>query len=75
MDVDYIVRMRKKYFNKDITKEMRDKFMGLPKDQFDTKFLEFLNEIYNDVPKEEQEHIEQMINPPKIKFDLGDEGE
>ena len=75
MDVDYIVRIRKKYFNKDITKEMRNRFMSLSKEQFDTKFMEFLNEIYNDVPKEEQEHINQMINPPKIKFDLGDEKE
>lgn len=73
MDVDYIVRIREKYFNKKITKEMKQRFMGLSQEQFNNKFLEFLNEIYNGVPKEEQYHINQMINPPKYKkFDLGE---
>lgn len=76
MDVDYIVRMREKYFNTKITKEMRERYMNLSQEQFDTKYLEFLGNIYEDVPEEEQKIINGIINPPKYKkIDIGDDEE
>ena len=73
MDIEYIDGMLKKYFNKKVTKEMWRENINLSQEQFDAKYMEFLDKVYNRVPKEEQKLIDGIINPPKIKFDLGDE--
>ena len=32
---------------------------------FETKYLQFLNEVYDKVPSDEQKRIEMIINPNK----------
>lgn len=72
LDVEYITRIRKQYFGQTIDEEKKEIFRNMSKDKFDEKYLTFLNEVYEDVSKEEQERINQIINPPKVKFNLGD---
>lgn len=73
MDIEYIDGILKKYFNKKVTKDMWQENINLSQEEFDIKYMNFLDKVYNRVPKEEQELIDGIINPPKIKFDLGDE--
>lgn len=73
LDVEYITKIRKKYFNQIIGEDKKEIFRKMNKDTFDVKYLQFLNDVYNDVLKEEQERINKIINPAKIKFDLGSE--
>lgn len=73
LDIDYIKHIRKKYFDTDITVDTIQKLKALSENQFYNKYLEFLNNIYDQVPNEEQELINRIINPPKTKkFDIGE---
>lgn len=75
MDISYIDHILKTYFNKKVTKESWQENLNLSQEQFDVKYMEFLDRVYNKVPKEEQKIIDGIINPPKMKFDLGDDEE
>lgn len=74
MDIDYINRILTKYFNKKLTKEQWQDNLKISQEQFDVKYMEFLDKAYNKVLKEEKEIINKIINPPKAKkYDLGDD--
>ena len=76
MDIEYIDNILKKYFNKQLTKEQWKDNLKISQEQFQVKYMEFLDKVYNKLPKEEQELINNIINPPKVKkFDLGDDEE
>lgn len=61
LDVEYIVKKRKKLFEKDTDKAEIKRYKSLSEDIFDNKYLEFVDKIYNLVSKEEQEMIDKII--------------
>lgn len=66
LDIDFIVRKRKALFQKETNAEEIKRYKILSKDIFDSKYLEFLDKIYNLVSKEEKTIIENIINPPHV---------
>lgn len=63
LDIDFIVSIRKKHFDIEISQEMIERFRNMDDELFQVKYLEFLNNVYNDVPPDEQFRINQIINP------------
>lgn len=73
IDVDYMVRMKEKYSKTKVAKETRNKFMNLSQNEFETYYLQFLDNLYKVASDEDKKTIEGIINPPKYKkFDMGD---
>ena len=74
IDTDFMIRMKEKYSKTKTSKEIRDKFMNLSQNEFESYYLEFLDKLYKIASNEDKKTIEGIINPPKTKkFDLGDD--
>lgn len=63
LDIKYICDVRRKYFGTIISDEMKERFRQMNEDTFNTKYYEFVQNVYDNVPVEEQRRLDQIINP------------
>lgn len=68
LDVNYIYLIRKIYFDTEISDEMKERYRNLSDESFNTKYMEFLDNVYDRVSKEEQNRINTIINPKRANI-------